>query len=362
MSENNLNSHAAKALSKLGAAKGGNARAASLSAEQRSQIAKAAVEARWRNAGKLSEVPQATHGSHDRPLRIGELEIPCYVLHDGRRVLAQAGMVRALGMTPGGSSHGRDRMLKFATQERLKPFTSNKLKVGTLVPIEFQTPDGKRMLGYEAALLADLCDAVLEARKEGALADRQQHIATHCEILVRGFARVGIIALVDEATGYQADRSKDALAKILEAFVQKELRKWIRTFPADFYKELFRLRNIPYGESVKRPQYIGHLTNDLVYARLAPEVLSELRRITPRNDKGRLKHHLFRRLTDDVGHPKLLQHLSAVIALMTAADNWDQFKRMIDRALPRYTAMPLFEKMEEESERLALSDEGRTTQ
>jgi hypothetical protein len=39
--------------------------------------------------------------------------------------------------------------------------------------------------------------------------------------LLRGFARVGIIALVDEATGFQRDRTKDALSKILEAYIAK---------------------------------------------------------------------------------------------------------------------------------------------
>jgi len=146
-------------------------------------------------------------------------------------------MITALGMTPGGSSHGQDRMVKFATQDRLEPFTSERLKPGTLVPIEFRTPDGRRTLGYEATLLADICDAVLEARKQGSLTEKQQHVAKQCEILVRGFARVGIVALVDEDTGYQADRARDALAKIWEEFVAKELRKWVKTFPGEFYRE-----------------------------------------------------------------------------------------------------------------------------
>jgi hypothetical protein len=108
------------------------------------------------------------------------------------------------------------------------------LSSGTLNPIEFKTPQGNRALGYEATVLADICDAVLEARKAGKLTSKQQHIAAQCEILVRGFARVGIIALVDEATGYQADRARDALAKILQAFVAKELREWVKRFPGEF--------------------------------------------------------------------------------------------------------------------------------
>jgi hypothetical protein len=347
MPDDNPTSEAAKELSKLGASKGGIARAKSLTPEQRRAIAVGAIEARWNKAGKVDTVAQATHGSPDSPLRIGDVEIPCFVLEDGRRVLAQRGMITALGMKPGGSSHGQDRMVKFATQDRLKPFTSDRLKPGTLLPIEFRTPDGRRTLGYEATLLADICDAVLEARKQGSLTEKQQHVAKQCEILVRGFARVGIIALVDEATGYQADRARDALAKILAEFVAKELRKWVKTFPGEFYREMFRLRNIPYSGSIKRPQYIGHLTNDLVYARLAPGVLDELRRVTPRNEKGQLKHRFFQRLTDDVGHPKLREHLASVIALMKAADTWDQFMGMMERSLKKYKELPLFEGNEE---------------
>src|SRR5439155_16246024 len=111
-------------------------------------------------------------------------------------------------------------------------------------------------------------------------------------------AHVGIIALVDEATGYQEVRTKDALAKILEAFIDKELQPWIRTFPADFYRELFRLRGLDYeSENVKRPQYFGILTNNIVYERLAPGVLDELRVVTPKDEKGRRRHKFFQRLT-----------------------------------------------------------------
>jgi hypothetical protein len=49
--------------------------------------------------------------------------------------------------------------------------------------------------GYEATILADICDAVLKARENGDLNYQQEHIAQRCEILVRAFARVGIIAL-----------------------------------------------------------------------------------------------------------------------------------------------------------------------
>ena len=172
---------------------------------------------------------------------------------------------------------------------------------------------------------------------------RQQMVAAKAAILMRGLAHVGIIALVDEATGYQDERARDALARILEAFVARELRKWIKTFPADFYRELFRLRGWKYTGKVQRPAYVGHLTNDLVYARLAPGVLVELRRINPVNEHGNRKNKHHQWLTEDLGHPKLLQHLSALVALMRASQTWEQFKEMVNRALPKYVKLPLFD-------------------
>lgn len=326
------------------ASRGGLARAQSLTKEERSAIARRAVIERWRKAGKTAEeIAQAEYGSPDRPLRIGDLEIPCYVLADGRRVLHQRGMVSALGMSRGSSStSGGDRLAKFVQGERLQPYVSEVLDPVTK-PIKFYTTRGNLAYGYEASVLADICEAVLTAREEGKLQAQQAHIAKQCEFLVRGFARVGIIALVDEATGYQDARARDALAKILEAFVAKELRKWVRTFPADFYKEMFRLRGLSYTGKVQRPSYIGHLTNDLVYSRLAPGVLKELKKKSPKDEKGRRKNKLFMWLTEDVGHPKLLQHLEAVKTLMKVSTSWDQFKVMLDVAYPKQTPLPLFD-------------------
>ena len=118
----------------------------------------------------------------------------------------------------------------------------------------------------------------LKAADDSKLLKSQQPTAIACGILVRGLAQIGIIALVDEATGFQDDRARDARATILEAYIAKELQKWVKTFPFDFYENMFRLRQIPFdGATVKCFGYIGHLTSDLVYSRLAPGILSELK-------------------------------------------------------------------------------------
>lgn len=335
-----------------GRARGGVARAASLSDEQKKTIAKKAAAARWG-----TKPLRATHGSADHPLRIGDVEIPCYVLEDGRRVLSLGGMVKAMGMTIGSAGGGEgDRLSSFAAGKSISPFISSDLMSRMKSPVRFNAPTGGTpATGYEATILADLCDAVLAARKAGALRPQQEHIAHQCEILVRGFARVGIIALVDEATGYQAERAKDALATILEAFIAKELQPWIQTFPTEYYRELFRLRGLNFpSASVKRPQYFGVLTNDIVYKRLAPGVLEELKRVTPRNEDGRPKAKYFQSLTSNTGYPKLREHLGKVVMLMQLSEDYTDFKSQLDKFLPHHT--PQLALMFEEPDQLAADD------
>jgi hypothetical protein len=332
------------------AAEGGKARARSLTKEQRSDIARRAAAARWGSESIL----RATHVGE---LKLGELSIPCAVLENGTRVLSEHGITNAmLGSRSGGSKRAK-RASKddgapiplFLAPGNLKPFISLDLIDGPLKTIQYSV--GTRVYtGFEATILPAVCDVWLKARDSGALQRQQLDKAKKADILMRGLAHIGIIALVDEATGFQDTRARDALAKILEAFVTKELRKWVSTFPADFYKELFRLRGWQFPklpqDQQKRPVMVGKITNDVVYARLAPGVRQELHRLTPRDEKGRLKQKLFKRLTEDVGHPKLREHLASVVALMRASDDWEGFERILDRALPKYADMPLFDSLE----------------
>lgn len=318
---------------------GGKERARRLSASRRQEIAQAGAETRWGRG-----LPIATH---DGEIVIGNTSIACAVLETTKRVLTQETFLEAIGRAKkakAGTGSARfdvvDTLPPFLAADNLKPFISDALREST-TPVVYRTTRGQRAFGFDAALLPQVCEVYLKARDAGELLPSQKHIVKACDILMRGLARVGIIALVDEATGYQADRDRDALVKILEAFVAKELRAWVRTFPPDFYKELFRLRGLQYPAARNPPQYIGKLTNNIVYERLAPGVLVELRSKNPADDRGarRARHHQW--LTGAIGHPKLLQHLSAVIALMKASSNYDEFIKMLDKALPRYEDMPL---------------------
>jgi P63C domain len=223
-----------------------------------------------------------------------------------------------------------------SSRERIKPFVVSALAERIRNPIVFITPAGGRAYGYEAEVLVELCEAVLAARAEGVLQKQQMQIAQQCELIMRGLARVGIVALVDEATGFQEVRKRDALHKILEAYISPELMPWTKRFPNSFYEEMFRLHDWEYDpESVARPGVVGVFTNKYVYDQLPPGVLDELRRQNPKTESGRRRAKLHQFLTDDVGNPHLERQIASTTALMRAAEDWPSFKRMFARAFPK---------------------------
>ena len=282
----------------------------------------------------MKDVLRATHGSAEHPLRVGDREIQCYVLEDGMRVLSGRGMQTALAL---GQRHGAI-LTRFLENKNIKPFISDELAMALSNPIRFVRPGrgGKLAVGYEATILPDICDVILEARKRGSLSPGQMAIAEQCEMLARNFAKVGIIALVDEATGYQEVRDRLALQAILDKYLSQEKAKWAKTFPDEFYKEMFRLRGWAFDpRSVKRPGVVGHLTNDIVYSRIQPGVLTKLKEINPTTERGYRKdrHHQF--FTPNYGIPELKQHILNLIFLMRGAQDWKEFNRLLSRSSPK---------------------------
>ena len=278
--------------------------------------------------------------THDGELEIGNLNMPCYVLKNGRRVLSGRSIQSLLRLTPENVPYrtSGSRLKRLFNYKAFKPTLHNNLDQSQFEVIKCKK--GQTTIhGYDAASLVDLCDAIIDVRNSGAkLTERQQVIAKQAEILIRSVAKVGIIALIDEATGYQDFRTKRALAEILEKFLDQEFHKWTKTFPDEFYKEMFRLKDWQFNPKTpnKRPQIIGKYTNDIVYERLPPKLLNELQKRNPVLESGRRKQKHFQWFTPEHGHPKLKERLEAVIALMKISNNWRQFKDRMQRVYPKY--------------------------
>jgi hypothetical protein len=312
--------------------KGGNARAEKLSDEEKSSIAKTAADGRW-------GIEKATHSG---VLKIGSMEFPCSVLSNGNRILTQSDFMEGMGMYYSGwvaknKPEGQHAdMPHFLSFEKLKPFAEKHLGNLQNIVVKYRTEKGAIAHGIPAAIIPKICEVWLDADENGGLGKRQKQIAEKAKILIRALAHVGIVALVDEATGYQEVRNKEALQALLDAFLRQELAAWAKRFPDEFYKEIFRLRGWPWNKlSSKRPMLIGKLTNNLVYERLAPGLLAQLEAKNPKDSSGRRQHKHFQWLTEDVGDPALAQHLHAVIGLMRASSDWASFLKLLDKAFPK---------------------------
>jgi len=311
---------------------GGLARAERLSDERRQEIARDAAKARWGNVAKVSVLAEG-------PVNLGGFEVPAFVLSDETRVLARAAFVRAIGRqgkVKGGRKYDQEFEIPvFLSAQNIKPFITNEIERNSK-PIVFEW-GGTEMIGYKAEFLLDVCNVFLDAERMGALRPNQLHIAERCRILQRAFAKLGVVGLVDEATGYQKLRSHDALSRLLEQYVEKEIQQWVKTFPDSFYEQLFRLRDLDPGKNTNRPAYFGHLTNDIVYDRIAPKLREELKNTVPKGGTGRPKYQFHRHLTPELGHPKLREHIASVVTIMRLSNDWDDFRRKLDTIHPKWS-------------------------
>ena len=199
------------------------------------------------------------------------------------RVITQATFLRSLGRARSpkagtGVLSTVDGQPFFLSADAFKPFITQELTESTK-PVFYVTKSGGKGVGYDARLLPDVAEVYLRfrdfhLRESGSVPSRYEGMIAAADAVMRGLAKVGIVALVDEATGFQDLRAKDALAKIFTEFLTEERRKWTQTFPIEFYREIFRLRGWEWKPwTTKRPQVIALWTNDFVYDRLAPGLI-----------------------------------------------------------------------------------------
>ena len=319
--------------------KGGKARADNLSADQRKQIASLAAKARW---AKDLDVPRAEHTG---TLKIGEIAFPCSVLANGMRVLTQSDFMTGMGMYYSGwvannpvavADDDPAEMPHFLAFKSLKPFVDRHLGGLQSVVVKYKTERGAIAHGVRAEVIPKICDVWIDADKEITLGRRQKEVAEKARVLMRALAHVGIIGLVDEATGYQKVRARDELQKILAAYIAPELLPWAKRFPDSYYEHLHRVRGWNYEPgSNARNAYIGKLTNSLIYEQLPNGVLDELKAKNPRDPiSKRRKHTHHELLTRGVGHPHLDKQILVVTTLLSISDTWLEFTRHFTKKFP----------------------------
>lgn len=253
-------------------------------------------------------------------LPVGDEELPCYVLADGRSVITRTG---GLNFLTGGKGGGN--LESYLRVQVLKPFLPDDLE-DQFFDISIPQVVNKSVQAMSASAFIDICRAYARARDTGALtSESQAAIAIRSSALLAAFAKTGIEAAIHEVTGYQFERAPDALRTKLKLFLEEEMRPWEKTFPDELWVQFGRLTNWR-GPIHSRPKYWGKLVNELVYGYLDGDVMTWLKENAPAPRSGQNYHQW---LSSQFGLRKLVEHIWMLIGMASACrDMADLRQRM----------------------------------
>lgn len=284
--------------------------------------------------GRARWLPKATHQGI---LKIMGKSLPCVVLEDGRRIITRTSVFKAFNRPQrGNKSSTKNSVLipSFLDALNLRPYITNEIQ-GLITPVNYLNQKSEESTGYSAETIPIVCEIYLNAKKDNVLTGSQVLIADLSEVLIKTLSRVGIIGLIDEATGYQQIRPRDALESYLNKLLSRELASWCKRFPDEFYENIYKLKRWPeFSTSKNKYSCVGNYTNDIVYSRIGKDVLDELKQRTPDTSKESMHQWL----SVDTGHPMLSQHLYSIIGLQRLALSqgfaWNRFMDMVNAVYP----------------------------
>lgn len=266
---------------------------------------------------------------------VGGWKLQCFVLPDGRSVVSAVDFCRMFGINS--AVTGPNKIASFIVSPALMSAKMDQLREEISKPLPVLQRDQSVALCYNGDAIIEYCRALLDIRRvTKEMPENLAKYAVMAEIIISSVAKVGIVALIHEATGFQARRHKEALQRILDGYFREEWAKWSKKFPDWFYEEMFRLKGWKWAAlSSKRPPYVGKITKDIVYSRLEPGVLTQLERLNPQDEDGKRprKHHQW--LSEDVGHPALDAHFYALRGLYRMHQKWDKFYHALQLAFPQ---------------------------
>lgn len=249
-------------------------------------------------------------------LTIAGQSVECHVLSDGRRVLDTSQAQAFLGLG------AKDRHF-WRSLARI-PGLSAEIQAGPR--IAFVLPDGRSVAyGYEASFIMDVCLAYQAAFLKDALHHKQAPTARRAMSMVAAAAKVGLEALIDEATGYQKRRPGDYLRGRFSDLLRDHHDDWKRRWNDDLMDALCRLYGRRHVPGTPPPRCLWRAEGMIYDLVIGPDVMAEVRRRNPEPEHGTNHHQLFR----DPVQSLLGDDLRVILALaQTAATKRDFWHHM----------------------------------
>jgi len=191
---------------------------------------------------------------------------------------------------------------------------------------------------FEHTAITKFCKAVGEARRAHKIAGEAfLEYAESCERFLAAAADIGLVALIDEATGYIREKQKHEYRDLFRDFIREQMRDWEKEFPDEFFDGIYKIYNLRRESNKNHPQFFAKFIRKYVYHPLADShgvLLSMLDDKNPVIGKGR-KHKLHQFLDEKVGLTKLRAHVWKVVGILSSVNTKAGFQKGFRNAFPR---------------------------
>lgn len=196
--------------------------------------------------------------------------------------------------------------------------------------------NGTETLFVDCRVITEFCRLMLQLRAINKLSGSYLTYAQNCERFMLGLADTGLVALIDEATGYRK-RQKDEYRRLFRAYISEYHREWEKEFQDSFFDGIYKIYHLA-KNGKNHPSFFGAFINKYVYFPLANShgaILEKLKEKNPVvNFRGR-RYKLHQFLTKEIGKPALQKHLNQIETLLVISADKGAFRRYFKKAFPQ---------------------------
>lgn len=255
-----------------------------------------------------TKIPRVTHYGI---AHFGDVECEAVVLEDGRRGFVRRQMLQAIGLK-GNFSIPQLR-------PKLAEISAKALEILDNSGSTVLMPHGIKATFVDAEIVPETAVAVVEQAANGKLHPQRLNMLAPCLKIISALSRVGLTALIDEATGYQYHREPNALQDLFTRLIRQTAADWERRFHPEFYQAIYRLFKWHYDPSKPKPHIVGKITQDWVYEPIFPsEIITEIK-------ERQTSEKMHQWLTEDGGLKLLEKQRDAVMMIALSSVDYADF-------------------------------------
>lgn len=281
---------------------------------------------------------QTAYGNESLPLRIGTIELSCYILDNGNAVFSKNSLQKALGY----DGKSEDWLYDFLGNiNKFYPIPGVLFEAFEQpIPVEIKRADGTSSI--IAAIIPETlemtCLTIANAKNDGYLSVGQLKHAKAAETLINYALENNLHRDIEQATGFVflKETGKKYLQQVLASENPDPVYQWIKTVPDAFLEKILSIRQMGWKDLRENPYGVSKILHEVVFSRLSEDLLEKLRHETPkRSYKSKNK-------PNDSEHPELKTYTAEVLSLLkAAADNWTIFLQLLNRIHPKNTLAEL---------------------